>query len=187
MSTVAPAARVADASPQFRARLAGVVYLLNILTGAAAAMLAARGRSGLGDAANLAATACYLVVTWLFYDLFKPVNKNLSLVAALFSLVGCALGLLGALHLTPLPINNLVFFGCYCLLIGMLILRSTFLPHVLGVLMLCAGVGWLTFLSPVLASRLAPYNLAPGVIGETLLTLWLIVRGVDVRGLDVRR
>jgi hypothetical protein len=41
-------------------------------------------------------------------------------------------------------------------------------------------LGWLTFLSPALANRLAPYNLIPGVIGETLLTLWLIVRGVDV-------
>jgi hypothetical protein len=181
MSTVAPAAGLAGASPQFKARLAGIVYLLNILTGAAAAILGGRGHTGYGDAANLVATACYLVVTWLFYDLFKPVSKGVSLLAALFSLVGCAMGALNALHLTPLHINNLVFFGGYCVLIGYLILRSLFLPRILGVVMLCAGLGWLTFLSPSLAGRLSPYNLAPGVLGETLLTLWLLARGIDVQ------
>lgn len=34
--------------------------------------------------------ACYIVVTDLFYDLFKPVNRSVSLLAPFFSLVGCA-------------------------------------------------------------------------------------------------
>jgi hypothetical protein len=45
----------------------------------------------LGLATGLIATACYVAVTALFYDLFKHVNRSLSLLAAFFSLVGCAI------------------------------------------------------------------------------------------------
>lgn len=43
----------------------------------------------LGFAAGLIAIVCYIAVTTLFYALFKPVNKILSLLAAFFSLLGC--------------------------------------------------------------------------------------------------
>jgi hypothetical protein len=74
----------------------------------------------------------------------------------------------------------LVFFGFYCLLIGYLTFKSTFLPRILGVLMVFAGLGWLTFLSPALAKSLSPYILLPGILGEGLLTVWLLLIGVDV-------
>jgi hypothetical protein len=79
--------------------------------------------------------------------------------------------------------NNigLVFFGLQCLLIGYLILRSTFLLRILGALMVFAGLGWLTFLSPPLAKSLSPYNMLPGGLGELSLTLWLLVLGVNVQ------
>ena len=60
----------------------------------------------------------------------------------------------------------LVFFGFYDLLIGYLIFRSTFLPRILGGLMAFAGLGWLIFLSPPLASYLSPYNLVLGFLAE---------------------
>jgi hypothetical protein len=41
------------------------------------------------------------------------------------------------------------------------------------------GLGWLTFLSRALARDLYPYNLAPGLIGEGTLTLWLLVLSVN--------
>src|SRR5262249_1125560 len=76
---------------------------------------------------------------------------------------------------------GLVFFGFYCLLIGYLIFRSTFLPRILGVLMAFASLSWLTFLSPPRAKYLSPYILAPGILGEGSLTLWLLVIGVYVQ------
>jgi Domain of unknown function (DUF4386) len=172
-------ARLTEASPRRTARIAGIFYLLNILTGALALVFIDRGLAVYGNAANLAAAASYVVVTLLFYELFKPVNKSVSLLAALFSVLGCAIGALGPFHLAPSRINNLVFFGFYCLLIGYLILRSTFLPRMFGVLMAFGGLGWLTFLSPPLAKHLSPYNLAPGVLGEGALTMWLLVIGVN--------
>jgi hypothetical protein len=93
--------------------------------------------------------------------------------------VGIAIGPLSLLHLAP-NINPLVFFGFYCLLIGYLIFRSTFLPGALGALMAFGGLGWLTFLSPAFANHLFPYNMIPGILGEGTLTLWLLVMGVNV-------
>ena len=170
--------RAAETSPRFKARIAGVFYLLTFLTGGVALFV----RGGLGVAASLMAGACYIAVTLLFCDIFKPVDSSLSLIAALFSLVGCAVGALSPFHLVPSHVpNSLVFFGCYCFLIGYLIFRSTFLPRILGVLMAIGGLGWLTFLSPTLADYLSPYIFAPGILGEASLTLWLLVMGVNVQ------
>jgi Domain of unknown function (DUF4386) len=101
--------RIADTSPSPRARITGVVYLLYFLTAvfgeffmrglvvsgdvAATAnnILAHQPLFRLGLATGLIATACYVAVTALFYDLFKHVNRSLSLLAAFFSLVGCAI------------------------------------------------------------------------------------------------
>jgi hypothetical protein len=180
MTTCVMMEQIAEASPRLKAKIAGVFYLLTILTGGFAAVFVGRGLVVYGDAANLIATACYIVVTRLFYDMFKRVSRRVSLLAAFFSLVGCAPGALSLFHLVPYHTNPLVFCGFYCLLIGYLIFRSTFLPRILGVLMAFGGLGWLTFLSPPLANYLSPYNLAPGLLGEGSLTLWLLVMGVNV-------
>jgi hypothetical protein len=173
--------QVAEASPRRKARIAGVFYLLTILTGAFAAFVSGK-LVVYSEAASLAASACYAAVTFLFYGLFKPVDTSLSLIAAVFSLAGCILGVLSVLHLVPSiisSVNPLVLFGVYCLLIGYLIFQSTFLPRILGALMAFGGLGWLTFVSPELADYLSPYNLAPGMLGEGALTVWLLVFGVN--------
>jgi Domain of unknown function (DUF4386) len=76
---------------------------------------------------------------------------------------------------------SLVFFGCFCALIGYLAFRSTFLPRILGVLYALAGLGYLTLLSPPLASHLSPFNLAPAALAEPSMILWLLVVGVNER------
>jgi uncharacterized protein DUF4386 len=157
------------------ARLAGLFYLLTFATGS----LALFTRSRLSSASGMIAGSCYVVVTFLFYHLFKPVNRKLSLLAACISLVGCAIGPLSLFVHAFSRINPLAVFGFYCLSIGYLILRSTFLPRALGWLMVLAGIGWLTFFSPALARQLSPFNFLPGLIGEGALTLWLLAAGVN--------
>jgi hypothetical protein len=171
--------RIAEVSPLFKARVAGVFYLLSILTGLFAVTVA---RGSVSLAANLTGTACYVAVTLILYDLLKPVNKGLSLLAACFSLAGCAVGVLRLLHLPSPGISSLVFFGFYCLMLAYLIFRSTFLPRFLSVLLAITGLGWLTFLSPALADHLFfPYLMITGLIGEGSLTLWLLVFGVNAQ------
>ena len=77
--------------------------------------------------------------------MFKPVNRRLSLVAALFSLAGCVVMTLGLFprlltHQPPIVFRALLPVD------GYLIFTSTFLPRILGALMALAGVGWLAFL-----------------------------------------
>ena len=92
---------------------------------------------------------------------------------------------LQALALLFLKVNDhgagiaLVFFGFYALLTGYLILKSTFLPRILGVVSIFGGLGWLTFLYPPLGYRLFPYVALFGLLGATALILWLLVRGVN--------
>jgi len=74
---------------------------------------------------------------------------------------------------------SIVFFGFHFLLVGFLILKSTFLPRALGVLCAFAGLGGLIFLAPPLASYLFPYIVAVGLLTEVSLTLWLLVKGVN--------
>ena len=80
----------------------------------------------------------------------------------------------------------LVFFGFYCLSIGYVVFRSTFLPRVVGVLMAIGGLCYLTnsfanFLSPSFAARLFPYIQLPSGVAELSLTLSLIVIGVNAQ------
>ena len=168
----------ADATPP-RARITGVVYLLYFLTAVFDQIFVGGARFLVFDAVDLIAYALYIAVTLLFYHLFRPVNRNLSLLAAIFSLVGCANDVLSLFNLAPYKINSVAFFGPYCLLIGYLIFRSTFLPRILGVLMALAGVGWLIVLS-TLASQLSRYLEILGFLAEASLMLWLIVKGVNI-------
>ena len=171
--------RIAGASPRIRARMTGAVYLLYFLTAISAEVFVGRGRLVAYDAVTLASYVFYIIVTLLFYGMFKPVNVILSRIAAFFSLGGCAIEVMGVFHLAPRGVISLAFFGPYCLLIGYLIFKSSFLPRILGVLMMLAGLGWLVFLSP-LASYLSTYLKALGFLAELSLCLWLIVMGVNV-------
>lgn len=166
--------QTANSSPARNARIAGLFYLGTIVFGALALFIA-----NASLVLSLTATACYVAVCLLFYRIFKPVNRGVALIAAVVGLLGCLQGALSAFGRSGLGINSLAIFGCYCLLIGYLIVRSTFLPRVLGVLMAIGGVGWLTFALPSLSKSLAPFNMLPGIIAETSLTFWLMFMGVN--------
>jgi hypothetical protein len=163
-----------------RARMTGFVYLLYFLVAIVAQLSASKKLFAYGDALNLISYGLYIVLTLLFYFLFKPVNRTISLIAAISSLAGCTIGVLHLTHSGLTRINPLLFFGCYCLLLGYLILKSTFLPHFLGWLMILAGVGWLIFLFPHLARHLSLLVEILGIFAEAALMLWLVMVGVNV-------
>jgi uncharacterized protein DUF4386 len=222
----------AEGSPRLNARMAGAFQLLAAVTSAfgqvivlgrlviasnvaatAANILGHERLFWLGFASSLIGVTFHIAWALLLYQLFKPVNRSLSLLAAFVILVGCALqALTSLLYLAPLVILQggsslsafgpeqlqalaimllklnasafdiyLVFFGFWCVLIGYLIFRSTFLPRVLGVLLTISGLGWVTFLFPPLAHRLFPFIAAASGLGEIPLELWLLVKGVNVQ------
>jgi hypothetical protein len=80
---------------------------------------------------------------------------------------------------------SLVFFGFGLLILGYLIWKSGYLPKFIGALLLIAGSGYLInsfarFLAPPLADALFPWSLLPGFVAELSLTLWLLIKGVDM-------
>ncbi|MFN8179256.1 MAG: DUF4386 domain-containing protein [bacterium] len=117
--------------------------------------------------------------------------SRLFFIAPLFVLGGAhylsvfSLAQLQALALLFLRVNDLgagialAFFGFSALLKGYLIIRSTFLPRILGVLSLAAGLGLLTFLSPTLGPRLFSYVAALGLLGAAPQIFWLLAFGVN--------
>jgi uncharacterized protein DUF4386 len=164
-----------------KSRTIGIVYLLFFLAAPSSLMLANRGFAAAGDTVNLVATGLYALLTLLFYGLFRPVSRALSLLAAVFGLVGCTLTVLGIVHAAAANVSPLLFFGPFCLLIGYLIVRSVFVPRILGWLMMLAGVTWLAFLVPSLSNALSVPSKVIGVVAEAALMMWLLIAGVDLQ------
>lgn len=83
-------------------------------------------------------------------------------------------------HLNGAAFNlDLVFFGLWCVLTGYLIWHSTFLPRLLGALLVVDGVGWSLFAWPPLATFLFPAIALASGLAEIPLMLWLLTMGVD--------
>jgi uncharacterized protein DUF4386 len=168
--------RTADASPRFKARMAGVLYFLSLVT----AGLTETFLNGMWNyAGGYVAILGMAVMTLILYDIFKPVDRSLTLLAVFLGFVGLTFE---AFRWQPQRLNiALVFHGFFGILIGYLIFRSTFLPRILGALMAFAGLSWLTYLSNQLVYHLSPYNLACGLLGDVSVFLWLLVMGVNAQ------
>ena len=218
------------------ARAAGFLYLITIIAGGFAEAFVREGLTVSGDAvataynilaseqmyrfgfvADLVCLICGTFLSLIFYVLFKPVNKNLSLLALVFGSVAGAVMAVNLLNqLAPLLLLHntsylkafnieqlqtlslfflnlqsqgynisLLLFAFYFPIIGYLIYVSNFLPRILGVIYAMAGLAYLInslawFLLPPLAAHLFPYVLLPAFIGEVSMSLWLIVKGVNV-------
>ncbi len=233
MSTAGIVEPIAGAAPFSKARISGCFYLLTILTRmfveisvrnrlvvsddavtTASNILAHESLWRWGFAGDIVAFASYIALTALLYELFKPVNRSLPLVAAFFGLGASVVQAVSSLfHLAPLVLLGgapylrvftveqlqalalvflklraaayhnigLVFFGLYLLLVGILILRSTFLPRIVGALMVLAGLSYVLFLSPPLVRSLQPYILIFPGVGQISLCLWLLAMGVNAQ------
>jgi len=78
-----------------------------------------------------------------------------------------------------------VFYGLGFVCDAYLVLKSTFLPRAIGVLLAIdalnyLGVGFTTMLAPGVAAHLGAWTGLPTIIAEGSLCLWLLVAGVDV-------
>lgn len=84
---------------------------------------------------------------------------------------------------------GLVFFAVYCGLLGYLVVRSGYVPRVLGFLLMVAGAGYMIdSLGRTLLVSYAEYEtvfglivLLPAFVAELSFSLWLTIKGVDVR------
>jgi hypothetical protein len=178
----------------------------------AANILSNEGLFRAGLAADLFAFLLDAVVAILLYQLLKPAGKTLSAFAAVFRLIahpgigslnlvnhyaamavlnGSAFaGLSGeSIAYLFLDLHNMgyliagAFFGIHLLFLGVLIVRSSNFPSILGYLILASAAGYLietfgmTFL-PLYESAYSILVALTAVAGEGALTIWLLLKGV---------
>lgn len=79
---------------------------------------------------------------------------------------------------------NSVFFGFYGLALGYLVIRSTFLPSAVGVLLMIGALSYMAYglanlLAPAFAAHLVPYVQLPSIVGEGSLCLWFLFVGLN--------
>lgn len=168
----------------------------------------------LGGAALLLTIPCDIALAVIFYELLKPLGSGLSLLAAFLRLATIIIVAVNAIsYFVPLALLHgsaynlsaeevqslamlslrvhaigfnicLLVFSFDCLCLGALIMRATFLPRFIGVLLAAAGLSYLIngfaiFIAPDLAARFVPYILLPPLVGELGLALWLTIAGVN--------
>jgi hypothetical protein len=165
----------------------------------------------LGGVAEIVVLACDVALAVLLYRLLEPVSRTVAMAAAAFRLAYAAIaGANVILHFAPLlaltgepalaPIAAvtltrlhllgfdvaLAFFGVHVALLGYLVFRSSYLPRVLGLLLLLGGVAYMansviSLVMPGALSDVALILLAPAGLGEIAIALWLLVAGVNAR------
>jgi len=156
---------------------------------------------------------CDVLVAWALYVLLKPVNENLSLLTAWFRLVYAVIALVALLNLvnvlqllntsdyvTAFQSNQvmislnafrhdwyfgLLFFSIHLGLLGYLVFRSEYIPKILGVLLIIAGLGYLvTTLKPYLFPNLNLDTARFTFYGELIFMLWLLIKGTRIKEPD---
>ena len=80
-----------------------------------------------------------------------------------------------------------IFWGLWVLPLGYLIFKSNFIPKLIGILMIVVGLGYIVesvalFLLPDLNLDISQFTF----IGELLMLLWLLIKGVNVEKWEKR-
>ncbi len=146
-----------------------------------------------------------IFVVLYLYKLLKPVNQAHALLMVLFLLLAVPITLVNELfHVAVLVLLNSaepshqlvslflelhqhgifvsqIFWGLWLFPMGYLVFKSGFLPKILGILLMIGCMGYLIdsvthFILPDFGFTFSEFTF----VGELLLPLWLVVKGVYV-------
>lgn len=146
-----------------------------------------------------------IFVVLYLYKLLKPVNQTHALLMVLFLLLAVPITLVNEIfHVAVLVLLNSaepshqlvslflelhqhgifvsqVFWGLWLFPMGYLVFKSGFLPKILGILLMIGCMGYLVdsvthFILPDFGFTFSEFTF----VGELLLPLWLVVKGVDI-------
>ena len=214
------------------ARIAGILYLLQIPLGVFGILYASKVLMGSGNMATtgfnilaneftfrlsiVSAILCALVTIATAVYIFKVlryVNESYAKWIILFAMIVAPISILNELNsiavllllknhefaasFTQGQLQSLIslfldlhkfgyqiagiFFGLWLLPMGYLVIKSTFIPKIIGVLLIVTCLGYLTdfvtfFLYPGFGIVISEYTW----IGEVLMVLWLLIKGVSI-------
>lgn len=147
-----------------------------------------------------------IIVAAALLEVFTPVNRSLSMLAAWFRIAYAAVFLIAISQLVGVLSTSggtgamagrvqafddiwhtgLVLFGIHLVLIGYLAYRSGFVHKIFGILLVVAGLGYLAdSFGMVLLSGYSVSIAQFTFVGEVALIFWLLIRGsrLTVRGM----
>lgn len=155
-----------------------------------------------------------VLLAWTLYIFLKPVNASLSLLAGWFRIVYTVLAIVAlfnflyAFQLVNMPTFQLppineqvlqlvnarrfamnlayIIFGIYLIIVGVLIYKSSYIPKILGVLMILAGAAWIIIsLRPYFFKDFDLSWMMVFSAGELFFALWLLVKGSRIKEADL--
>lgn len=181
--------------------------------GTLAQLVEHQGLARLGVGLELGLVAFQSLTALWFYRLFRPVDPFAAGALAAFGLVnavallGSAAALGSALEIAGDPVGDAagavqlmyllsgnlwgvgsLFFGLWLVPMGLLVLRSGWMPRTLGRVLVGGGLGYVlsafaAYLLPD-AGALVDVLVVPATVGELWMIGYLLTKGVNRRGRD---
>ena len=149
--------------------LVGLVYVAFLL-------LSVAGEELRSVPLQLVANATGLVLAILLYRLFAPADPNIALALVPLALIHYVIQAFGQVRADAgMRRLALLPFAVYLMVLGYLIVQSTFAPVALGVLVGLAGVGWLIAVVPGAPTWATLAVVTFGIIAEAALAMWLLI------------
>jgi hypothetical protein len=189
--------RIAEASPRFKARMAGVSYLLGSLTSVfgqmvvlgmlvvsasatatAANILSHESLFRLGFVSSPMTVPFHLVWAVLFHGLFRPVNRSVSLLAGFVMLMACTMWAFSSLlYIAPLlvlkgKISLSAFAPEQLQALALILLKLNAQAYDIGLVFFafwCALIGYLIFRSTFMPRIIGALEALAGLGYLTLL------------------
>lgn len=173
-----------------------------------------------GVLSDIVMALSYLFTALALYRLLRPVDRDLASLMVLFAAAGSLILLVNTLYeYLPILLVNLpsgafsaaqlqelaqigfianangymigqVFFGLWVLPLGLLILRSQFIPKVFGILFLMEAICCLLGVAAYFllgGGAVSDALLAPGIVAEFSFLFFLLIRGVNTPKIGERK
>jgi hypothetical protein len=125
---------------------------------------------------QLVANATGFVLAVLLYRLFGPADPRIALALVPLALIHYVIQAVGQVRADAGILRlGLLPFAVYLIVLGYLIVQSTFAPVALGVLIVLAGAGWLIAVVPGAPTWSTVAVVTFGIIAEAALAIWLLI------------
>jgi len=150
------------------------------------------------------AVVLYLIILALdaaialaLYIVLKPANKILASLSGIFRLLYAAIAVISVLALTFQFIDvysyetiklwiGYVFFTCHVFVTGYAVFKSGYIPRVLGILLIIASFCYVMafYVSFLVPPALLLICMVCMIVGELSLSLWLLLKGNKISGIN---
>jgi len=169
----------------------------------------------MGILSNLIYLIVFVFLVLSFYNLFKEVDKKLSIIMVTLVIVAIPIAFVNqTIQAAVLNIINnenfiktfntkqvvsiiqlflnlyehgnyavMIFWGLWLFPLGLLIIKSKFIPKIFGILLIFGCFGYLVpsftyIISPYYGKFIFPISTIPSAVAEILIILWLLIKGI---------